>query len=72
MTRAVFQPVRENRGPYCFRGRQQRILHPRLRVVDDGAVCHETLVRTLVLEDRRPHVSLAARDGVAVVLDGRI
>lgn len=71
-TSLVFQPVRENRGPNHFRDHEQRILHPRLRRVDDGAAGNETLVCTNVLEDRRTYVSLAIGDGVSVVVDGGI
>lgn len=47
----MFQPVRADRGAHGIRGREQHILHPRLRGVDDGAASHETLVRPPLLED---------------------
>lgn len=65
----LFQPVREDRGAHDIRGREQPLLHPRLRGVDDGAASDKTLVCTPLLEDRRTYVPLAVGDGVAVVVD---
>lgn len=71
-TRPCFQLVREDRRANRVRSRQQYILHPRLRRVDDGAAYHQTPVSHPLLAGRRTHVPLAARDGLHVVLDGWI
>ncbi|OWR51704.1 hypothetical protein KGM_211618 [Danaus plexippus plexippus] len=68
----LFQSLPEDRGAHGIRDHEQHILHPRLRAVDDGAAPLQTLVRPPLLEGRRPYVSLAVGDGLAVVLDRRI
>ncbi|CAK1543264.1 unnamed protein product [Leptosia nina] len=68
----LFQSVREGRGQIGIRDREQLILHPRLRRVDDGAASHETPLRPPLLEDRRPYVPLAVGDGVPLDVDSGI
>lgn len=68
----LFQPVRADRGANDICGYQQHILHPGLRGVDDGAAHGQTNLQIPLLEARRTHVSLAAGDGLHVVLDGWI